>query len=108
MVASAKDLVVGKAYFMCGYYVPDLPIPAFETWIYIGANVFTVDMEAAEPIHYFEHPSVYFAKEIAAETSRYREHLESDDDGDDKPIPKLSVKESDLEAFIYDYKEMKD
>jgi hypothetical protein len=58
----SKQLVVGRAYFMCGYYFRNKPIPAIETWIYVGP-------EAADGssgiVHRFQDPATYYANDWA-------------------------------------------
>ena len=54
----ASELVVGKAYFMCGYYFRNRPVPTIETWIYVGP-----ENEDGEVLHRFQDPATYYATE---------------------------------------------
>ena len=103
-IAKAPSLEVGKAYFMCGYYVRDLPIPEIETWIYIGSNIYEEDKKGKDRYHYFEKPESYLASTISEERKMYANGEEITEIIDNETNRKLRVKDSDIEAFVYDYK----
>ena len=103
MSPDALKLQIGRAYFLCGYYLRNRPIPDIETWIYIGTNIFEEDKTEEEPHHYFERPEVYFAKEIAEETAEYRSYEADGDTPEDLNEPRFRVAESELVALVYDY-----
>jgi len=103
MNMGAPKLRIGRAYFLCGYYLRNRPIPEIETCIYIGANIFEEDKAEKEPHHYFERPEAYFAKEIAEETAEYRSSETDEDAPEELKEPRFRVAESELAALVYDY-----
>ena len=103
MIPKAPELKIGRSYFLCGYYLRHLPIPAIETWIYIGENLFDEDKAEAQTYHYFERPAVYFAEQMAEERAKYAAQEEPCEDREDEPARKLRIAHSDLEAAVYDY-----
>lgn len=61
----ANLLVVGKAYFLCGYHHVKYPIPRIRTYIYVGKNL-DEDNKEANDEYYFEKPEAYFSAKINA------------------------------------------
>lgn len=110
MIPRKPALKIGRSYFLCGYYLRDLPVPEIETWIYVGTNIYNEDKTEPEPYHYFEHPSVYFSEEVSAENSKYHnQEQEAPDVYSEDPLQmKLRVAESKLEALVYDYAGMQE
>jgi len=108
MIPKKPHLTIGKAYFMCGYYLRDLPIPEVETWIYIGANIFEEDAVEKELYHYFEAPDTYFSKEISAENAKYNDEESEETKSEQGPPRRLRVADSELEALVYDYQELRE
>ena len=101
-VPKAPQLVIGRAYFCCGYYLRDVPVPEIETWIYIGQNIFDEDQNIDQIFHYFEHPTEYFRAKMVLEYAQYDSSEENQVD-ENRPVPKLRVSERDLEGLVYDY-----
>ena len=95
------ELKVDRAYFVCGYYLRNMPIPNIETCVYVGSNLFESDASSSELMHYFKNPETYFAKEIASE---HEDTLESQSDEQPRYI---RIPESGLEALVYDYEGLK-
>jgi hypothetical protein len=58
----SDQLVIGRAYFMCGYYFRNKPIPAIETWIYVGPEAAD---ENSSIVHRFQDPATYYASDSA-------------------------------------------
>ena len=107
MIPKKPQLKIGRAYFMCGYYLRNLPTPEIETWIYIGTNIFEDDVAENESYHYFEHPAIYFAKEISEENADYQGEESVEVESEQQPAQRLRVSDSDLEALVYDYRELR-
>jgi hypothetical protein len=58
----ASELIVGRAYFACGYYFRNRPVPEIETWIYVGPEKSDKDEGT---VHRFQDPATYYAEEWA-------------------------------------------
>ena len=108
MTAKEPKLKVGRAYFICSFYLRNSPVPEIETWIYLGENLLSGDQaEGAVHYHYFKRPEAYFWKEMAEESGRYDLLEQVKDEEQDEAESKLRVADSDLEALVYDYEKLK-
>ncbi|MBI4694152.1 MAG: hypothetical protein HY749_09025 [Gammaproteobacteria bacterium] len=108
MVPTKPNLIVGRAYFSCAYYLRKLPIPVIETLIYIGTNIYPEDADDTEHYHYFEDPDHYFAEEISAESAKYHSCAEAGCLSEQCSPQRIRVADSELEGLIYDYGRLKD
>lgn len=106
MIPKKPKLKIGRAYFVCGYYLRDLPTPEIETWIYIGTNIFDEDAPRKEPHHYFEHPDIYFSKEISEENAMYKSDESIETPVEQQAPIRLRVADSELEGLVYDYRRL--
>lgn len=91
----AEELILGRTYFMCGYFFRHRPIPEIESWIYVG-----VDHESDGTWHRFQDPVSFHAKEWLAETS----------DDDDRAAPEerqIRVRLEDIE-MVYSLSELEE
>lgn len=104
MTAKRLKIQVGRAYFMCGFYLRHIPIPEIETWIYVGADVLKNDNSDGQKYNYFQRPEVYFENEIREE---YAEHDVEQDSEVESTLERSSlirVSEEDLDGLVYDYR----
>ena len=103
MIPKKPTLKIGRAYFLCGYYLRNLPTPEIETCIYIGTNIFEEDNLEKEPYHYFEYPNIYFAEKISEENAKFQNQETTEEQPEQQSPSKLRVADSELEALVYDY-----
>jgi ABC-type microcin C transport system duplicated ATPase subunit YejF len=82
----AHQLVIGRAYFVCGYYFRNRPIPTIETWIYVGTTASTEGVA-----HLFEDPATYYARE-------WTEERPKEDKSEMPEAQRLMVNETDLDV----------
>jgi hypothetical protein len=91
----AGQLIVGRAYFMCGYYFRDRPIPAIETWIYVGTES---DEEGI--CHRFQDPATYYPDE-------YVKQIPDGENGELPEVDIVLVRDQDIE-MVYDISELEE
>ncbi|MFL6617595.1 MAG: hypothetical protein ACJ8MH_03285 [Povalibacter sp.] len=93
----ASELMVGRAYFACGYFFRNRPVPEIETWIYVGSEKSDV---AESTVHRFQDPATYYWEEWAEVVSE-GERVESVE------TQQMLVEEENL-GLIYTLRELED
>jgi hypothetical protein len=91
----AEELIRGRAYFMCGFFFRNRPIPEIESWIYVG-----VDNESDGMWHRFQDPISFYSAEWLAEVLEEEERSEPE-------VRIIRVRHQDIE-MVYSLSELEE
>ena len=100
-------LMPGKAYFLCGYVLRDLPVPIVDTVVFFDSRTVAEGEHEGELAHYFKRPEDYYREQMVTERRVYLKDEFEDpaENGAEQPI--VRILDRDLKDVVYDYEHLR-